>query len=466
MTAFLAVLAGGTAFLWPAILNRYPILFSDTGGLMEMALLPDTGWDKPWVYGPFLLALHGRTTLWLPVLAQALLLSHMLWLAQRALMLAGSSPTRHLALCLGLAALTAAPWFASLLMPDVFAPIAVLCIAALGFGVGRLNRWELAWAMSVGTLAVASHLAHLVLAAGCLAAVWLARWRLAWRPAVPLGAALAVLVLINAVAHGQPAVSPYGSIFLLGRLIGDGPARALLARDCPAAGYERLCRWVALPSPPGWDGDSDAFLWHPDGPLWMDEQGPIRFAPEASRAVRAVLLAYPAEVAAAMLRNAWAQLWLVEVGDALVPDHLDVAVEPKLRRYFPPEEQARYFASVQQTGALPRWAAPFAPMHLAVLALGGLGSVVVLARWRRDPALAGFALVVLAGLAANAVATGALSGPHHRYQARIAWLVVLPPAFGLMRLAGAGQAGRARPGSQAASPVGGALIAVDGPPRR
>ena len=35
--------------------------------------------------------------------------------------------------------------------------------------------------------------------------------------------------------------------------------------------------------------------------------------------------------------------------------------------------------------------------------------------------------MVLAGLLANAAATGALSGPHHRYQARIAWLVVLPP---------------------------------------
>ena len=133
-----------------------------------------------------------------------------------------------------------------------------------------------------------------------------------------------------------------------------------------------------------------------------------------------------------MLRNAWTQLGLVRVGDALVPDHLDLAVEPKIRRYFPPEEQARYLAGAQRTGALPGLAAPFAPVHLAVLILGGVGSQVVLARWRRDRALAGFAFVVLTALAANALVTGALSRPHHRYQARIAWLIVLPPAFALM----------------------------------
>lgn len=44
--------------------------------------------------------------------------------------------------------------------------------------------------------------------------------------------------------------------------------------------------------------------------------------------------------------------------------------------------------------------------------------------------LQGLAVLALTGLLANAAATGALSGPHDRYQARIAWLVVLPPLLG------------------------------------
>ena len=51
-----------------------------------------------------------------------------------------------------------------------------------------------------------------------------------------------------------------------------------------------------------------------------------------------------------------------------------------------------------------------------------------------------FATVILVALLANAAATGALSGPHHRYQARIAWLAVLPP---LLLLPGPVRWGRA-----------------------
>jgi hypothetical protein len=38
-----------------------------------------------------------------------------------------------------------------------------------------------------------------------------------------------------------------------------------------------------------------------------------------------------------------------------------------------------------------------------------------------------FILILWLGVVSNAFATGALSKPHHRYQARIAWLLVLPP---------------------------------------
>ena len=417
MPALLAVLTGAALLVWPALLNGYPILFSDTGGLLDMGLAGDMGWDKPWVYGPFLGLTSLGLTLWGPVAAQGLLLSHMLWLAQA--VAAPPQPGRHVALCAVLAAGTAAPWFAALLMPDVFTPLAVLCLFVLAFGPGRVGRGALAWAGAVGTLAIASHLSHLIVAAAVVAVAGLLLRRLPWQPALPLAAAILFLLGSNLAGNGVLAVSPYGSVFALARLVGDGPGRAYVDEACPAAGW-RICAWSGrLPS------DSDEFLWHPNGPVWADGFGPIRYAPEAARLVPAIIAAHPAAVLLAAAANTFHQLGLLRVGDALGAQHLDVALLPRLELYFPLREAAAYRASLQAADRLGAAAAPFAPLHLTVLLAGVAGSLWAAAT-RRGP-VQGLAVLALTGLLANAAATGALSGPHDRYQARVAWLVVLPP---------------------------------------
>lgn len=430
---FLSVLAGALLFLWPAFVNGYPLLFNDTGGLLAMALEPTMGLDKPWVYGPFLLLLHGLTTLWLAVVGQALLLSHVLWLAAKAVR--PWAPMRHVALCAALALLTAAPWFASQLMPDTFAPMVVLCVFALAWPE-RLTGAERGWLTAVGTLAVAVHLAHLIVAAACLVLALVARRCAPWRAALPLGAALAMLLVSNAVGNGVLGISPYGSVFLVARLVADGPARAVVDARCPGAGWH-LCAWKGRLTT-----DSDAFLWAPDGPSWVWEPGipvsggvqytPVQLAPEAGRIVRATVLAYPAEVAAAMALNTVRQLARVDLGDALGPNYLDLAVLPQLERYFPASEVVRYRAALQTRSRLRDVAAPLLWPQRAVLLAGLAGTLGALARWHREPRLAALALLALGGLLANAFATGALSGPHDRYQARIAWLLLMPPLLWLM----------------------------------
>ncbi len=430
----LAVGCGALFLVWPALRNGYPLVFSDTGPLLEMGLEPSIGWDKPWIYGPFL-ALSWRTTLWLPLAAQGVLVSWILWLTQAAL--GGRRAWLHLALCAVLAAGSAAPWFTSLLMPDVFTPVAVLCLFILAFGGERLSRVELAGAAAIGSVAVASHLAHLILAAGCIAVLALLRWRrgwrsfwhLNWRPAVPLAAALAMLLLTNAVGNRTLGISPYGSVFALARLVGDGPGRAYLDRACPDPRL-RLCAWQGRLS-----ADSDEFLWHPQGPLWANGFGPTRFAPEAARLVPAIIAAYPLDTLWAAAANTLRQLLRVQVGDTLVPDHLDVAVLPRLRPYLPEAEVARYQAASQPRGLFRDAAAPFLAVHAVLLAVGAAGTVAVMLRcWRTRRALAGLAAVVLTALLANAFATGALSGPHDRYQARLAWLALLAPLAYAARL--------------------------------
>ena len=56
---------------------------------------------------------------------------------------------------------------------------------------------------------------------------------------------------------------------------------------------------------------------------------------------------------------------------------------------------------------------------------------LVLAVRRRDRAVSGMLVGMLVTVAVNAFATGALSAPVQRYQARIIWLLPLAAALGL-----------------------------------
>lgn len=405
-----AVLLSALLFLYPALLNHYPLVFSDTGGFLEQALLPDIGWDKPWIYGPFLTPFHARLTLWPAAYAQCLILSAILFLLQTTL--DRPNPVRHMAICIVLATLTAAPWFASLLMPDIFAPIAVLALYILA--ANRLARPTLIVVALLATIAIASHLAHLILATACIAALAIFDRQSPLRTTPPLAAALILLLASNWIGYGRLAISPYGADFALARLVADGPARTTIQDACPAANWH-VCEWRdRLPT------NADDFLWDPNGPIWANGYGPLRIAPEAAKIVRATIQAHPIPVIAAALANTARQLVMVQVGDALVPDHLQYAVLPRIESFFPSQEATRLTTSRQYNGTL---ATPSALLQTAILAAAAL---VTIALAIRGPTRS-LATLILVALLANAAATGALSGPHQRYQARIAWLVLLPP---------------------------------------
>ncbi|MBD0272787.1 MAG: hypothetical protein ICV73_12760, partial [Acetobacteraceae bacterium] len=77
--------------------------------------------------------------------------------------------------------------------------------------------------------------------------------------------------------------------------------------------------------------------------------------------------------------------------------------------------------------ALPGAAAPFAWLHPFAAAAGAVALPLAMRRARAvgDARLLGILCCVAAGVLANAAVLGALSGPHDRYGARIAWLLPL-----------------------------------------
>lgn len=439
-----ALLLGALVLVWPAFLNGYPLVFSDTGAFLHQTAPPPSGplviWDKPHVYGPLLHLFHWRLSLWGPLLAQGLMLSHLLWLAQRALR-GQAMPGLHLLACAATAALTTAPFTIALLMPDVFAPAVLLALLLLGFARddvagGRLSRAEALWLGLVAALGIAAHLSHLPLAAAIAVLVALVARRVGpvLRVVAPVLVAVAILAGSNAWLHGRAVLSPHGATFALARLQADGPAAAVIRDRCPAAGWY-LCAFAdRLPM------DSDAFLWDADSPVNRAPDGTPRFlggamlSAEAGVIVGETLRIRPVEVATAMIGNTLRQFTLALAGDTLVDSHLAAAVRPRIAEAFPPRELATYDGALQSRGLLPAAAAPFLWPHAPVLLLGAV--LALLAWWRAAKAgevrRLGLVVGVLVGVSANAFATGALSKPHLRYEARILWL--MPVIAGLALL--------------------------------
>jgi len=419
-----AILAGALLLAWPALLNGYPLVFSDTGGFLHQTLGPLMLWDKPWVYGPVLHLFHWRVSLWLPLAAQALVVSHLLWVTQRVLR-GGATPAAQLLVC-AVAALTTAPFTVAMLMPDIFAPAVVLALALLGFAWRRLSRGEVAWLLVLGTVGIAAHLSHLPLA---LAVALLPLLGLCWRgaalAAVPLAAAVALLLATNLVGHGRAVLSPHGATFLLARLQADGPAAVVIGARCPGAGWY-LCAFAdRLPM------DANDFLWDADSPVNRAPDGTPRFlggallSAEAGRIVGETLRAYPVAVGRAILHNTIMQLVTTGIGDTLGADNLVAALRPRIAEGFPPRELADYDAALQPRGALRAAVMPVAPIHAPML-LAAL-PLLALAGWRavraRDSVRIGLLAAIIVGVVGNAAATGGLSGVFPRYQARIAWLL-------------------------------------------
>jgi hypothetical protein len=476
--AVLSVLVAAALLLWPALWNGYPIVFADTGTYLSQALHLYAGWDRPVFYSLFMLPLHGAVTTWPVIAVQALLTAGVLRVVCRVLR-PGLSERAFVAGVAGLSVCTWLPWMVCELMPDVFTPLLVLVLSVLALAPERVSGREQVVLVVLAAFMIASQQSSLPLSCALivvLAAVrqvfivsmvsWpgvarpsttcddrgdkvvdgrarpghdtnaparpgrvtkrhatasaVRRWRLFVIP--PALAALA-LCSVNLGAHGRFEISPFGNVFLLARVIYDGPGMAALQRACPASGWH-LCPFIGRFPP-----QSDDFMWSPDSPLNL-AGGAKAVSRDADAIIADAVASDPAGIARAALSNTLEQLRRFASGDGLEawPDQ----VTPWIERDFPPAEQAAYAAALQQRGLLA------VPPVLAALhrftALGGLAAcgLLVPAAIRRRAACTGFLIATLVALPLSAAITGELSTPHDRYQSRIMWL---PPFIAAVSLA-------------------------------
>jgi hypothetical protein len=436
-------LLGAVLLLWPTVLNWHPYLFWDSYGYFLQGkayarlILGWTGWwpvpaeagqgwigaagrmlaSDPAIRSPtWSLPFYGLAAtggFWLVAALDALVAAASLDLALARLL--GLTAGRRLAVLVVMAAATSLPWFASYLMPDLYAGLLILAAATLAFAWAGLRRRERLWLLALYLLAITFHSSHLLLAAGLVVLAFVlpaagTRLGRAARLGLPLVGAVLLLLAANGLAFGQATLTPQGPPFLLARSWEDGPARAYLAASC---GRERraICAWIDRLDP-----SAQEFLWGAERSYWaMDLETRAAVRAEETAILAQALAADPWGQAWASLRNAGRQLARFGLDDFVLGRGAVVT----------PEDYA--FVYLPETPAAVHGLGWFTGLVHASTAAGLAVLLGWLARRRAaaaDPVLAPVGLVLL-GLLLNAAVCGVLSGPHDRYQARTIWLVPL-----------------------------------------
>jgi hypothetical protein len=409
------------ALLAPAWINGFPFVFADTGGYLARPFEHALTLGRSALYG-LLLASGIQLDFWPIIIVQGLIV---LWLVRLALrthtILHGVGTFSFTAAILVM--LTSLPWYAGMLMPDIFVLIAVLAFYLLAFSHQRLRRMEQALLVVLVGFAMSSHMSIVALV-GALMVVFAVVKLFAARLALPsphftraAGAAtlgIAISVLSNLAITGQLRLTPGGSTFFFARLLQDGIISRYLADHCPDPEI-RLCAFRAeLPQ------DSDEWLW---GNSPLEKLGGWEaFESEARRIIIRSMLAYPWQHARTAIAATVEQFFKVATGEGFhARDNWHA--EGMFRRYAP-DAVARFTASRQQHDA---FKFEFLnAIHVPVALLTAMLLPVFSVQFRHiRPQLAALAITVFFALLANAAICGIVSNPNPRYQSRIAPLAVL-----------------------------------------
>ncbi|MFQ5621763.1 MAG: hypothetical protein ACE5FS_00050 [Paracoccaceae bacterium] len=471
--------------LWVFLANGVPLYYFDTGGYLLqgerfldiVGLMPDDGaaatqssaaggagtgaqkdntvqGGRSLIYGITLALFHTFMGFASVVFAQAALLVVAVWLSVRVLLRVHPghlSVAATTGLCILAASLGSAAFYTAFLMPDIFAPIQLLMLAALMTLLPGMRWWETALAFILASTSVVMHPSHLLIALVLVPVAPLAAFLSGSRRVVLSSALVAAVALIGVterfafvvatetVTDSEVVYRP----FITARLIVDGPGLEYLDDVCPQAGLATCELRKLLVRPRQITASHIIFAQ-------SEELGSLRLLPEETQEriteeqvilLRGVLMTHPISFVRSVVGNTMTQLFFVNAYVTLP----DGGVTDRLRRLIP--EESKELTDARLTSRI-GWLPWFALFQLVIY---GLSLVTIIAGVFLRSVGAGwpirtFAATVFVGILANSLVCGAVSQPSDRYGARIVFLLpVLAILFFSTKRASDARSSRAGP---------------------
>jgi hypothetical protein len=394
-------------------------------------------------YSMWLYSVAWAFNLWGVLITQAVATAWIIWRA--ATHAAGAHRFEAGVAIVALGTFGASAWFViGFVMPDIYAAVAVICVALLFAYADRMSFLERVGLAAILAASAAFHATYLLVAAALtLAGIGATHFlRSEKRPlrsrallatGSALGVAVALQFAFDTAARAVLGTSPKRPPVLMARVLADGPGRLYLDSVCPETATFLVCAYRNRSFK-----SADEFLWSSAGVLQtLPVEQRLRLIEEEPRFVTAVAMHYPLSVLKAAVSNAVEQFVLVWPAEAWI--------DPGASFGDPAWSGADLFQvapflslCVANLGrcvpALPAALIASSVAITVVLSFVVIAAHFVAARRLTTGTQAGdrayeraiiFALLILVGLVVNAGICGAISGPHTRYQTRVAWLAVL-----------------------------------------
>jgi hypothetical protein len=429
-----AVLLGALFLAWPALYNGFPLLYPDSmtylasGRVVAKALflhrLSEYYGVRSFFYSLVILPFHWNVSPWPIVALQCLLVAFVVWLVVRSVA-PRHTLARYLILILALSMFTSASWYAVFVMPDILGPLAYLSIYLLAFARETLSRAERLTLCLIAWWGITAHSSHLMLAAGLwmlLVLVVAFKRKSYWRRPRSLRVVLAILVVaaasqmaLHGYLYGKPSLNGERPPYLMARVIGDGPGRWYLEKNCPQLHWA-ICNHLSQLS-----DNPDTLLWDEDGAYQSaTDEEKNQIDREEMPLVLATLRAYPRQQLSRSAANFNQQFLSFGLyGFDANPWMLEQFNEAM------PRARSSYLRSRQAHDALPLDLLTEIQWWAIVASLAAI-AVLIPFLWRRHSTrIAGLSLVVAATIVANALVTGVMSVVDDRYGCRVMWMIPL-----------------------------------------
>ena len=418
---------GTTLFLLPALINGYPLVYSDTSTYIASGFTLDMPMDRPIMYGLFLrfVSLNGFT-LWTVVVVQGLLLSMVLYRLYTLLSATIEAQWKvpgYLFMVI-LSALSGAAWATSHLMPDIFTSIMVLSMLLILIQ-DRTSHSSIGLYLLFG-VSVSMHFSHVPISLTLLVVIiviWIFNHR---RGEDHFG--LRVVVILTAITllaftSMLPAYSKSKHVFLMGAFVEQGIIGEYLHDNCAEKAYA-LCRYQDSLPRYSWE-----FIWEPTSPLyklggWKETREEFNeIIGDTFKSPKYLWIHFKTSI-----RETFHQLIRFQTVDPFGVAPNSEQLRSRIFQYIPPDG-VRYDSSIQsRTNLLVlAWLNPVQKVLIFLSLAVFLIYFLMKQRWKFEHSRITL-LILLSGILLNALITGTFANAIDRMGNKMIWLVPMMAA--------------------------------------